>query len=377
MREKGAWSEATYRTRAAVVETKGAGKATFEAEERVRQGKGLDALVDPSKGGVIRYANNLLVPAGDIFDLPYGIAMPVKTEIDTTGSMGGNVDIAFAVQPKVQNLLIQGAGAVLKRYHAQLATGVVQDTSDQFPYQTSQFEPDNEVERQMGLLVPERAGDDAPEEYQLGLFSTAFLTRSTITKYGLRGYHFIVGDVIGRDALEKRLIERVFGPTALDLAFGGSVPTNLPSTIEVGQELLKRWHGFFLQVGQSTRISKWWSEVLGAERVIVLPRTEDIAEVQAVVIGLTEGVLDLQSAFEYLEASEVSKARAAKIIEACSEIPLGLQASLPNFDTIPLSGAKFASRDDAWPIGADAPEAIEAKSDAADKPAKGKKKWKI
>src|SRR3989338_317394 len=153
MREKGAWSQTRYKAAATAVAARG-GVATFEGEQRVRQGKGLDPLVDPSKYDVVRFSNNLLVPKGDVFELKFGVAMPVKTDVDTTGSMGGNVDIAFRVQPKVQNLLIQGKSAVLQRYHTQMATGAVQDEGDNFAYEVSQFEPDNEVERQMGLLVP-------------------------------------------------------------------------------------------------------------------------------------------------------------------------------------------------------------------------------
>src|SRR3989344_9106985 len=178
MRAKGSFSVAAYESRAKTIATVGRGSATFEGEERVRQGKGLDSLVDPKERGVIRMSNNLLVPEGDRFVLKFGVAMPVKTDIDTTGSMGGNVNIAFRVQPKVQNLLIQGKSAVLSRYHTQMATGIIQDEQDSYAYMISQFEPDNEVERQMGLLVPERSGGDEPEEYQLGLISTAYLTKT-------------------------------------------------------------------------------------------------------------------------------------------------------------------------------------------------------
>ena len=200
MREKGDWSRATYRD--TETKTKKFGSATFVGEERARQGKGLDSLIDPSQRGVIRESNNLLVPDGDEFILKFGVAMPVETDFDTTGSMGGNVDVAFAVLPKVQGLLVQGANAVLRRYHTQIATGVIQDRLDRFPYQRSQFEPDNEVERQMGLLVPERSGGDSTEDYQLGLFAAAHLTSTSITRYGLRGYYFVVGDEIGRDSLD-------------------------------------------------------------------------------------------------------------------------------------------------------------------------------
>src|SRR3989344_1879826 len=158
--------------------------------------------------------------------------MPVKTEFDTTGSMGGNVEIAFRVLPNVQNLLVQGPRAVLKRYHTQIATGIIQDKVDRYPYLVSMFEPDNEVERQMGLLVPDRSGGDATEDYQIGLFATAYLTKTSISRYGLKGYYFVVGDEIGRDELDKKVLKQVFGPDVMEKAFGSTEPRSLPTTKE-------------------------------------------------------------------------------------------------------------------------------------------------
>ena len=279
----------------------------------------------------------------------------------------------------MQNLLIQGTNAVLRRYHTQMATGAVQDEGDKFPYQISQFEPDNMVEQQMGLLVPEKGGGDTPEEYQVGLFGTTYLTRTSIAKYGLRSYYFPVGDVWGREELDERLLKRVFGPKVLELAFDGAVPQSLPSTEEVGKEMQKNWHGFFLQVERHSFTKKWWSKILGKERVVQLPRTEDLAEVQAVIIGLTEGVLDLKTAVDFLREANVSASEARAIVEACRGIPIGLQTTFPNFDKIPMAGAKFASREDIWPIGTGVPSSTKPgkKSSPKPPPAEEKKDWQL
>lgn len=365
MRKKGSWSSNSFKAAAAEASSKGS--ATFRGEQRAREGKGLDPLVDPRAHGVIRLSLNLMVPEDGQFVLPAGVAMPVKTDLDTTGSMGGNVDIAFRSLPKVLNLLAQGDKAVLKRYHPQIATGVVQDVGDRFPYQVSQFEPDNEIDRQMGMLVPERGGGDAAEDYQLGLYSTARLTRTSLSGYGLKGYYFAVGDVTGRDRVEPELLRRVFGPEKIDLQ--GPL-----STVELGKELLEKWHGFFLQVGSDDGTSKWWKRVLGAERVVHLPRTEDLAEVQACLIGLCEGLVDLQSAPEFLRAGTgIDQETAKRIVRACAGTPVGAQAALPGFRKIPLAGARFARRDDLWPIGT--PGAPVAAPPAPD--GKGQIEWKM
>lgn len=351
MREKGSWSEATFKTREAEVKATGRGSSTFEGEQRAQAGKGLDRLVDPKEMGVIRMAKNLLVPQEDFFVLEFGAAMPVLSLLDTTGSMGGNVDVAFRVLPKVQNLLVQGRNAVLARYHTQIATGVIQDMVDRFPFQWSQFEPDNEVERQMGLLVPDRNGGDLIEDYQLGLFGAAYLTDTSIAQYGLRGYCFIVGDQIGRGEIRFRDLQKVFGPQVLEKAFGLNASQDIPSLAETAQKFLQNWHGFYLSVGNNEWTLAWWRNLLGRERVIVLPCTDDLAEIQACIIGLTEGVLDFQSAQDFLKEAAVAPERAVMIIEALKNMPVGLQKSFPNFNRIPLVGSKFASREDIWPMG--------------------------
>ncbi|KKS37064.1 MAG: hypothetical protein A3G49_00675 [Candidatus Sungbacteria bacterium RIFCSPLOWO2_12_FULL_41_11] len=350
MREKREWSEATYRSSKSEADKRGS--STFRGEERAQRGEGLDPLVDPAKYGAVREARNLLVPDGEEFVLKFGVAMPVESDLDTTGSMSGNVDIAFRVLPKVQNLLVQGTRAVLRRYHTQIATGVIQDQGDTFPYQRSQFEPDNEVERQMGILVPERGGGDAPEEYQLSLFAAAYLSQTDIRKYGLKGYYFIVGDELGRDRLDRRLLQQVFGASVFEKAFGPNPSQSLPSIAEVAKKALEDWHVFFLQVGANEDTVKWWTKLLGRERVIRLPKTEDLAEVQACVIGLTEGVISIETLSDALSANRASEAE--RIARAVAGIPVGLQATYPNFTNIPSIGARFRSRNDIWPMDADA-----------------------
>lgn len=344
-REKGLWSAGTYETTAREIHRDG-GSATHLGEQRARQGLGLDPLVDPKTRGSTRASQNLLVLQPDktwlkTWLLECGPAMPVDTNTDTTGSMGGNVDIAFRVQPQVQNLLVQGEGAVLGRYHVQMATGVIQDRLDQFPYQHSEFEPDNEVEAQMRLLVPERSGGDSTEDYQFGLWYVGTRVQTDIRRYGLKGYYFVVGDEQGRDRLNPQDISDLFGVRDVQEC----------SIRELGQLVLQNWHTFFLQIEDTPYVTSYWSQALGPERVVLMPRTEQLAVVQALIIGLTEGTLDLQSGLDFLGNSRINRTEAKQVIKAVSHIPLRAQADLPGFDKIPLKGALFGSREDLWPIG--------------------------
>ena len=98
-------------------------------------------------------------------------------------------------------------------------------------------------------------------------------------------------------------------------------------------------------------MTNYWTNVLGRERVIILPRTEYIPEVQAVIVGLTEGILDLQTATEFLiEVARLDETEARRVVRAVNHIPLGAQASLTNFDKLPLAGSVFAMREDIWPV---------------------------
>jgi hypothetical protein len=380
MRDKGAWSETTYTARATAVKTRGKGSATFEGEERVRQGKGLDPLIDPKgleKYGPMRGSGNLLVPEGDAFVLKFGAAMPSATDCDLTGSMGGNVDVFFRVQPKLQKLLNDPKTGVLRRYQTQMCTGAIQDRVDQFAYQRSQFEPDNEVERQMGLLYPERGGGDSTEDYQLSMFAAAYLTDASITKYGLRGYYHMVGDADSRTTFDRRLLERVFGPTVVEVALNGS--QTMPTMDGVLKKLRSNWHHFYLNVKGSRYNRDFWSEILGKDRVVDID-VNDLAEVQAVISGLTEGVLDLQSAVSFLkEVGGLKDSDAKRIVDSCARIPIGLQTTFANFDKIPMAGAKFASREDIWPIGSKESKASKPAGDkeSAAKDTKKKKDWKL
>lgn len=340
-----AWSSKTYESSRKAVEHDG-GRATRAAELQSQKGLGVDRLVDPKSRNGWRESNSLLLEREDgRFNLVYGVALPIRTDVDTTGSMGGEVDRAFKALSRSQQLLVLGPGAVLKKrpYQPQFAHGIIQDVRDRHPYLMTEFEPDNQIEVQMRMLVPERDGKDTTEDYQLGLYSLGYLTRTSITKYGLRGYYFIVGDELGRPALYRSDAAAIFGKEA-------APQSDIPVT-ELGEKVLKGWHAFYLQVGNEGYVTNYWTNVLGRERVIILPRTEYIPEVQAVIVGLTEGILDLQTATEFLiEVARLDETEARRVVRAVNHIPLGAQASLTNFDKLPLAGSVFAMREDIWPV---------------------------
>jgi len=341
------WSSDSYDSRRREVVSSGR-TVTYEAEKRSQLGLRLDPSVDPKTHGATRESVDVLIKQPDgLYLLTHGIALPVKEDDDLTGSMGHNIDESFKLLPRTQKLLV-GPGGILSRYDVHFATGGIQDVSDRNPYMTSEFERDNLIEGQMGKMVPERQGGDATEDYQLAIFFMGERIKSTIWRYGLKGYYFMVGDEIGRDFLDPNLVKRVFGLNVQET-----------STENLVKKVLEKWHVFYLQVDSIPWTTKWWGNLLGEDRVIKLPTIAMKSEVQACIIGLTEGVLELQNLDEYLiTKAKVSSQVAKTIVNTVSGIQTRAQADLPNFNQIPLAGTQVVNTEDLYPDTASADKKI-------------------
>ena len=363
-------STRAYRAVAEAAEA--AGSSTHRGEQRQREGKGLHPLVDPSGYDLIRRSISYLEPKKGQFVLLRGVAMLIEDLLDRTGSMGGNVEIAMRVLPTAYKLLATGPQAVLKRYDTQIITAIFGDVQDNYVLGRSQAEMDERIAEQMTLMFPEHDGGDTPEDPEYGLFGAAYLTAADINRYGLRSYHFTVSDAPGRGRMSSDNLIRVFGKTVFERTTENGFQVDrgdLPTTKEIVTELLKRAHSFFLQIGNNSETSRFWTSVYGRDRVVNIANTEQLALVQAAIIGLTEGTLDLQSVREFLTA-EAANTEVESVIRAVSGIPIGSQAVLPNFGKLPKRGDIFAKKGDLWPI-----EAGTAQPDSA----KNKKpgiKWK-
>lgn len=327
------------------------GPATARAEQTAKATGRLNPLVDPMGYGVIRPSRPRFEQLDNGFwQMTVGTPVPVETRLDTTGSMGHNVDVAIEVLPDAYELCSQ----MLPGCDLQVATGIFGDVSDQFVLCRPQFEMMAEkIVEQLTLMVPERAGGDAPEDPHYGLFGAAYLTNFYINKIGLKSYDFTVSDAPARDMLDASQIRRIFGGEVFQLAANNGFqmnPLDLPSTKEMVQDLLNRSNAFFLQVGDSSSTYRFWTEVFGKERVITLPDTKFVPQVQAVIIGLTEGVIRLIDVISFLENNNIDAVNAKKILNSVANIPIGVQAALPNYGKRPKKGDIFREKTDLWPI---------------------------
>lgn len=336
------------------------GPATRVAEQKAYHTGKLDPLVDPSEYGIIRRSLVRFDERPDgLLELTIGCSMPVETRVDTTGSMGGNVDVALRVLPDAFGL----CSSVLPGFDLHMATGIFGDVSDRFVLCRPQFEMEAEkIVHQLTLMVPERAGGDATEDPQYGLFGGAYLTAAYANCVGLKRYDFTVSDAPGREYLSETQLVRVFGKDVFEkAAYNGHAidKHDLPSTKEVVQDLLDEAHAFFLQVGRAgSSTDAFWTDVFGPERVVTLPSTELLPQVQAAIIGLTEGTLMLDEVGDFLEKNNVSTADAKAIVRSVSNIPIGAQVPLRDAIRVPQKGDLFQEKPDVfaktnlWPIDA-------------------------
>ncbi len=374
------FTSAAYKATASSVRSEG-GSATKRGEQRHKEGKGLDPLVDPKGFGGIRRSLNRVESTAKGYKLLVGTAILKETRFDTTGSMGGNVQLAFDTLPRSYHLLKEVPGAPLARYDLQVINAIFGDVSDSYVLCRSQAEMDEKIAEQLRLMVPERAGGDSDEDPQYGLFGAAYLTAAAITKLGLKSYDFTVTDARGRGSLDASTLIRVFGDEVFDRTSDNGYQINrkkLPTTEEVVQDLLKISHAFLIQVENDARVHRFWKEIYGADRIITIPTLEHLPEVEAVIIGLTEGTLSLQEVEPFLKKnSEMSTATAIAIARGVANIPLKAQALLPNFDRVPLAGALFKNKDDAWPIDDKGDGASVLDSLGADEPSDSKKPGRI
>lgn len=329
------------------------GPATQRAYEKAINTGKLDPLVDPAGYNVIRRSLLRFIERPDgLFELSIGTSVPVEIRLDTTGSMGNNVEIAIKALPDTFGL----TSSLLPGCDLHMAIGIFGDCADRFVLCRPQFEMLAEkLVHQLTLMVPEHGGaGNGGEDPHYGLFGGAYLTAAYINRIGLKGYDFTISDEPARYELDSRQLKRVFGDEVFDKAAANGHPidpNNLPTTKQVVDDLQKRAHAFFLQVGGNHYVNEFWTEMFGPERVIVLPSVELLPQVQAVIIGLTEGTLSLSEVSGFLEGNGLSSEYDREaVLRSVSNIPIGAQAALPNYDRRPKAGDLFRTKEDLWPL---------------------------
>lgn len=334
------------------------GPVTRRGVEEVRKTGKLNPLVDPAGFDVIRRSLPRMEKQdiSGLYRLTVGIPMPIEIRLDTTGSMGDNVEKAMKNLPDTFGLCSE----LLPGYDVQMAIGIFGDCDDNFVLCRPQFEMTAaKIVEQLTLMVPEGCGGgNGGEDPQYGLFGAAYLTAAHINRIGLKGYDFTISDEPARIRLRKQQLKRIFGDEVLQRVADNKFEFSeeMLNTEKVVQDLLDRAHAFFLELdSRYSNMHSFWVDLFGPERVVVLPNIELLPYVQAAIIGLTEGTLDLSGVAEFLKENKVNGSDTSRIIRSVSNIPIGAQAILrAKLDRpLPQKGDLFREKTDLWPVNPD------------------------
>lgn len=359
---KTVFTRSTYRTARASAGVTSERNVTKRAEQRARETGKLDELVDPAGFGVVRLSLPRVEQKEDLWEMLVGCPLPIETRLDTTSSMGGELDVAMKVLPDA----FEAWSKVTEGYDVHCCTGIFGDRGDRFILCRPQFEMQaDKIVKQMSLVVPERGGGDIPEDPDYGIFGGAYCCRHYINRIGLKGYDFTVTDAPGRGMLTIANLMRVFGHDVWAMlkknGFDQFVEEDDKGNCSCSQTsfdlgdvwsaLLDRAHAFVLQVGRERDTKAFWKPIVGHGRLVQLPDTKFLPHVQAAIIGLTEGTLLLNDVEDFMVSFNMDKDTAKRVAASLVDIPIGAQAQLPNFDDRPMKGDMFDGKPDVWKDG--------------------------
>ncbi len=325
-------------------------RVTEEAERQsISTGK-LDPAVDPAVM-VIRRSLPRFKEVGGGYVLTMGWPMNIESTCDTTGSMGNNANIAMEVLPETYGMVSK----VLPGYDPQFALGIFGDVCDNFVINRPQFEMQaDKIVDYVTKLVPEGNGGDDPEDPQYAMFGAAYLTDASTNRLGIKGYHFVITDAGLHGRLDPNVIERIYGKDVWkDLADNGFpeiTRTNLPDMDELMKALNQRVHAFFIGV---RRTSSAWYDLYDDGHRIEIRDTRCLPQVEAAIIGLTEGTLEPIDIEKFLKDNQVSDVNIRYALPGLKLVPFAVQRMLEKASghKIPQKGDIFATKQDIVPIG--------------------------
>lgn len=219
---------------------------------------------------------------------------PVAVFFDETGSMG--------MTPRVlQTKLTELFGLLLRKgyiEHPQIMMGAYGDAEcDRVPLQASQFESDNRIDDALdNLFLEGNGGGNGGESQALTWYFTAYHTATDAwEKRQKKGYAFFIGD------------EWTHEPTAAQVRqyVGDGEPLGSLKREDLAKALLEKWEAYVFVIDNASArmqdsVNKY-TEIFGKDRVLVVESEEAIAETIAMMIGMTEGVIDLDDGVEDLK----------------------------------------------------------------------------
>lgn len=322
---------------------------TAKARQKVRETGRLDSAVDPAIDTIRKSLIRFDPAEGKKWRVSVGCPMDIESSLDSTGSMGDNVDKAIAVLPDTYQL----ASEMLPGFDVQIACGIFGDVEDKYVLNRPQFEMTAEkIVDYLTKMHPEGDGGDSPEDPQYAMFASAYYTAAYTNRIGLKGYFFLITDAKMHARISEDTLARIFGDDFLEkLHKNGYKGDEIPDMTDVAERLKETKHAFVLLVEGDSRGRDYWSEWFGKGHVVRIPNTSRLPEIEAAIIGLTEGTLEPFDLGNWLKDHQVSDSYRDYCLFDLREIPYGVQRRLEKASKykIPRLGDIFEKKTDLQP----------------------------
>ncbi len=318
----GTWSAATYR---GVTENKIASGTTFAYSSGVRSGKyeaKAHETLDPKKvaGPSSFMAGKIVREARDSVEHP--VSVPIIVAFDETGSMG-------MVPRMLQKKLAELFALLLRKGYVtdpQLCVGAYGDLENRevAPIQIGQFESDNRADETLDNLYLEGNGGGNGHESAAGIwyYASTYTSTDAWDKRGKRGYLFTIGDETTGGIRKQDWLQYVDDSCSLQ--------TDLTPK-QVAEMVQEKWDVYHVIIDNHAAKSqgsiKHYTELLGADHVIVLQDEDTVCEAIAVAIGMSEGMIDLAGGLDDLDEIGAGSAKEA-VSKALSKFSPGGNGSV-------------------------------------------------
>lgn len=207
--------------------------------------------------------------------------------LDVSGSMGDIPHrLATGTLPRFMSALL--AAQITDPQLLFVAMGHV--GGDAAPLQIGQFESTASlIDQWLTNLYIEGGGGGGRENYELAMYMVARHTAmDCVAQRGQRGVMFITGDEKPNPAVSRQHVRDIIGD---------DIPADIPIR-DMITELQRVVEPFFLIPSRdiARRIERPWRDLLG-DRVVVMERTEDTADVAAGLVALIQGTASSIDAF--------------------------------------------------------------------------------
>ncbi|MEU1393264.1 MULTISPECIES: hypothetical protein [unclassified Nonomuraea] len=241
-------------------------------------------------------------------------SLAIAVLFDVTGSMRA---VPRTLQTRLPDLL----GLLLRKGYAtdpQIMFGAIGDaTCDRAPLQVGQFESDNRMDDQLGLILLEGGGGGQKREsYELAMY---YMARHTSIdcheKRGKRGYLFVIGDEMPYQRVSRNHVKDLVGDRL-------TAPLGVADVVA---ELTRKYDVYFiLPQGASyagdPEVLDSWRRLLG-QNVLELDDLDAVCETIALTVGLGEDAIGLDEGLEDL--AELGSTAGASVSRALARLDRG------------------------------------------------------